>query len=148
MMNVLVIDDDGFSRTLAMLILTQAGHDVRTADCAVQGIALACAQQPDIVLMDVEMERLDGLSATCLLRANPVTAGIRIVALTGHASPSMHAAIADAGCDAHLNKPYSAASLLQMVEAMSAARVCKTHHETGMRGSSSFHPSPSNAAQS
>jgi two-component system cell cycle response regulator DivK len=91
--------------TLATFLLQSAGHSVLAATDAETGLTLARAEQPDLVLMDIQLPGMDGLEATGLLKADPVTRDIPVVALTALAMKGDEARIRAAGCDGYIAKP-------------------------------------------
>ncbi len=122
MKKILVVDDNAANLKLAAVVLTGAGYEVLTAADGETGVALARAQLPALVLMDVQMPGLDGLEATRLLRADPQTATIAIVALTALAMKGDEERILAAGCDDYIAKPFRYQELLERVAAVLQAR--------------------------
>jgi two-component system cell cycle response regulator DivK len=116
MATVVIVEDNPANLKLARLVLERAGHRVIAASAAEEGIELARAQQPDMVLMDVQLPGIDGLAATAQLKADPATAHIPVVALTAFAMKGDEERIRAAGCDGYLSKPYRYAELLALVE--------------------------------
>ena len=82
MARILLIEDNEANTKLASLLLRKAGHAVLTASDAETGLTLARTDHPDLVLMDVQLPGMDGLAATALLKKDPVTATIPVIALT------------------------------------------------------------------
>ena len=105
MAKVLVIEDNPANMTLAMFLLQSAGHTVLSATDAEIGLTLARAEQPDLILMDIQLPGMDGLEATALLKADEATRGIRVVALTALAMKGDEERIRAAGCDGYIAKP-------------------------------------------
>jgi two-component system, cell cycle response regulator DivK len=105
MSKVLVIEDNPANMTLATFLLQSAGHSVLAATDAETGLTLARAEQPDLVLMDIQLPGMDGLEATGLLKADPATRDIPVVALTALAMKGDEARIRAAGCDGYIAKP-------------------------------------------
>ncbi|MBI4573180.1 MAG: response regulator [candidate division NC10 bacterium] len=103
---VLVVEDDPASRELVAALLEEAGCQVLTAEAADIGLALATAERPDLILMDVQLPGLTGYAATRTLKAGPATAAIPVVALTARAMLGSESEARDAGCDAFLAKPF------------------------------------------
>jgi two-component system cell cycle response regulator len=111
---VLVVDDVLQLRQLFGRFLTLAGMEPSFAADGVEGLAVARASPPDLVLCDLEMPRMNGLALCAALRADAATRRLPIVAITASGGPAALAAIA-AGCDAVLPKPCSRALLLATV---------------------------------
>lgn len=100
---VLVVDDNIDARAISRMYLRAMGCRVYTAVDGVEGIARATERLPDVIVLDLEMPRLNGWDAARLLKQSPATGHIPIVALT-----AMHGAretSRTAGCDAFLAKP-------------------------------------------
>lgn len=112
---ILVIEDNPANRTLAEFLLVNAGHRVLLAADAPQGLALARAAQPELVLMDVQLPGMDGLAATRELKADPATSTIKVIALTAFAMKGDEERFLAAGCDGYLSKPYPYQALLDTV---------------------------------
>jgi two-component system cell cycle response regulator DivK len=105
MAKVLIIEDNPANMTLATFLLQSAGHVVLAATDAETGLTLARAEQPDLVLMDIQLPRMDGLEATALLKSDEATRDIPVVALTALAMKGDEARIRAAGCDGYIAKP-------------------------------------------
>lgn len=118
MARILVIEDNPTNMKLVSLVLDKAGHQVLTADDAVTGLQVINREQPDLVLMDVQLPGMDGLTATRQLRAAPDTRDLRIVALTAFAMPEDAARIRAAGCDAYLTKPVRYRELIDTIDSL------------------------------
>ena len=105
MARVLIIEDHPANMKLATFLLKNAGHEVLTAVDAETGLTLARAEQPDLILMDIQLPGMDGLAATTILKKDPGTAAIPIIALTAMAMKDDQAKTLEAGCDAYITKP-------------------------------------------
>jgi two-component system cell cycle response regulator DivK len=117
MASILVVEDNLFNLKLAVMLLEKAGYDVRTAEDGEAGVRLARDIRPDLVLMDIQMPGIDGLEATRQLRADPATAGLKIVALTALAMKGDEERILQAGCDGYIAKPFHYREFLDQVAA-------------------------------
>lgn len=114
-MKILVIEDNPSNMKLAALVAGNAGHAVLRADNAPDGLALARAERPDLILMDIQLPGMDGLAATRALKADPATADIPVIALTSYAMKGDAEKIRAAGCDDYLAKPYHYSDLLAAI---------------------------------
>ena len=102
---VLIVEDQQDLRQLYAQELTIGGFDVIEAANGADAITQTSAQSPDLVLMDLSLPVVDGWEATRRLKADERTAGIPVVALTGHALAGISQGARDAGCDAFVTKP-------------------------------------------
>ncbi|THF62577.1 response regulator [Pseudothauera rhizosphaerae] len=102
---VLVVEDNPANMKLAAMLLEHAGYRVLSATTAAEGIALARERMPQLVLMDIQLPGMDGLDATRVLKADPATRGIQVVALTAFAMKGEETRILEAGCDGYITKP-------------------------------------------
>jgi two-component system cell cycle response regulator DivK len=121
MATVLVVEDNPANMTLATFLLKSAGYDVLSATDAEAGLALARDEQPDLVLMDIQLPGMDGLQATAVLKAAAVTRDIPVIALTALAMKGDEERIRAAGCDGYIAKPLAYREFLATV----AARLAK-----------------------
>jgi two-component system, cell cycle response regulator DivK len=124
MTTILIVEDNPANLKLALTVLEHASYEVLHADNAADGIATARRCRPDLILMDIQLPGMDGMAATRLLKADPATAGIPVVALTAFAMKGDEERILAAGCDGYIAKPFDYKNLL--------ARVDATLHRTGM----------------
>ncbi|SEN13949.1 response regulator [Cryobacterium sp. TMT1-3] len=102
---ILIIEDNAINMRLAKLLVRGAGHTSMEAVDAESGLLLARSELPDVILMDVQLPGMDGFAATALLKHDPVTAFIPVIALTAMATARDEARARDAGCDAYITKP-------------------------------------------
>jgi two-component system cell cycle response regulator DivK len=115
MATVLVIEDNPANMTLAVFLLQSSGHAVLTATDAEAGLTLARDRHPDLILMDIQLPRMDGLEATRLLKADEATRAIPVLALTALAMKGDEARIRAAGCDGYIAKPLAYKDFLATV---------------------------------
>jgi two-component system, cell cycle response regulator DivK len=120
MPRILLVEDNEMNRDMLSRRLKTRGFDVVLAVDGVDGIRQATMSHPDLVLMDMSLPRLDGWNATRLLKLNPVTRPIPIVALTAHAMLTDRDKALDAGCDEYETKPVDMARLLEKIDALLA----------------------------
>jgi CheY-like chemotaxis protein/HPt (histidine-containing phosphotransfer) domain-containing protein len=105
MARILIVEDNRANMKLATLLLGSAGHSVLCAVDAETGLTLARTEQPDLILMDIQLPGMDGLAATALLKQDPATADIPVIALTAMAMKADEERTRIAGCDAYIAKP-------------------------------------------
>jgi two-component system cell cycle response regulator DivK len=115
MKTVLLVENDGDTRDIYATALRHSGFDVLLAKDGGEGIRMAREQEPDLILMNLAMPKVDGLSATSLLRDDPRTADIPIVACTGFSYHDGAERAEDAGATAYLEKPVEPSRLVQEV---------------------------------
>ena len=120
---VLVGDDEDDIRSLVCLAVTKAGCTViGSVPDGTSALAEARSGLPDLAVLDVSMPGVTGLEVCSALRADPGTAGIRILLLSAGASPSDVAAGLAAGADAYLAKPFSVAGLVQQIRTLTVGQ--------------------------
>jgi two-component system, cell cycle response regulator DivK len=119
---ILYVEDNAQNMRLVRKILTATGYTVLEAVNGVTGMAMAAAEQPDLILMDVNLPDISGLDATGRLKADPATKHIPVVALTANAMHGDRENCLAAGCDGYLAKPVMKAELLSAVETYAKAR--------------------------
>jgi two-component system cell cycle response regulator DivK len=117
MAKVLVVEDNPANMTLSTFLLESAGHSVLKATDAETGLALAKTEQPDLILMDIQLPGMDGLRATALLKGDVVTRDIPVIALTALAMKGDEARIRAAGCDGYIAKPLAYKEFLATIAA-------------------------------
>jgi len=114
---VLVVEDNPANLTLATFLLKSVGHIVLAAPDAETGLALARDEQPDLVLMDIQLPGMDGLQATAQLKRDAATRDIPVIALTALAMKGDEARIRAAGCDGYIAKPLAYREFLATISA-------------------------------
>lgn len=115
---IVVIEDNPFNMKLAVTLLASAGYSVLQAADAETGLVMIREQRPVLVLMDIQLPGMDGLSATRMLKSDPELTHIPVIALTAHAMHGDEEMILAAGCDGYLAKPFSRQSFLGAVNNM------------------------------
>lgn len=103
--NILVVDDNPINLKLAADLLTFEGHSVITAVDARDALAVLDSRMPDLILMDLAMPGMDGLTLTRHLKAQPRFQAIPVVALTASAMKGDDLRVREAGCDGYITKP-------------------------------------------
>lgn len=110
---VLIVDDTELNRKVVRTVLTSQGFEVLEAEDGEQAVIMTTEQMPDIVLMDVQLPKLDGYEATRRLRAQESTRHIPIIALTAHAMPGESERAHEAGCSGYISKPINTRTLVE-----------------------------------
>lgn len=116
MARILIIEDNRANMKLAVLLLQNVGHTALCAVDAETGLTLARAELPDLILMDIQLPGMDGLAATSLLKCDPATAAIPVIALTALAMKADQERSHIAGCDAYIAKPLRFADLYAAID--------------------------------
>ena len=116
MARVLIIEDNPTTMTLAVFLLRSAGHAVLSATDAEAGLAMARAERPDLILMDIQLPGMDGLEATRVLKGDDATRAIPVIALTALAMKGDEERIRAAGCDGYIGKPMRYKEFLSAIE--------------------------------
>ena len=118
MADILIVEDNEANMRLARLLLVNAGYTVLWAADAETGLTLAREQQPALVLMDIQLPGMDGLAATRMLKQDPHTAHIPVIALTAMAMKEDREKARLAGCDAYVSKPLSYKELYRVIDTL------------------------------
>jgi len=114
-MKILVVEDNPMNMKFAADLLGRAGYEVLQAVDADAGIAIARVELPPLILMDIQLPGMDGLTATRLLKGDEKTSHIKIVALTAFAMKGDKERMLEAGCDGYVSKPINYKELLATV---------------------------------
>jgi two-component system cell cycle response regulator DivK len=128
MAKVLVVEDNPANMTLAVFLLRSVGHTVLSATDAEAGLTIARAEQPNLILMDIQLPGMDGLEATALLKQDDATRAIPVIALTALAMKGDEARIRAAGCDDYIAKPMRYKEFLASISAQLAPGQTEPHH--------------------
>lgn len=107
MTRLLYIEDNKDNRMLVRRILLASDYEfeLREAENARDGIAMAEQDPPDMILMDISMPDMDGLTATRMIRSNPTLNHVLVIALTANAMQGDKEKTLEAGCDGYIRKP-------------------------------------------
>lgn len=114
---ILLVEDVEDNRELALLLLESEGHTVIEAHNGLQAVALAHAEHPDLILMDLSLPEVDGWEATRRIQADPACAGIPIVAVTAHAMAGDRDRVMAAGFKGYITKPIEVGTFAAQVAA-------------------------------
>ena len=116
MPKILLVEDQEMNRNMLSRRLIKRGYDVSIAVDGAEGLEKARAEKPELILMDMSLPVIDGWEATRQLKADEVTRGIPVVALTAHAMSTDRDKALEAGCDAYETKPIELPRLLETME--------------------------------
>jgi CheY-like chemotaxis protein len=114
---VLIIEDDDDARESLRLLLESVGHRVVEAADGTQGVALALAERPDVILIDLGLSGLDGYEVARMVRATQLGKTVSLIAVTGYGQVNDRESSKAAGFDAHLVKPVSPYALSSLIAA-------------------------------
>ena len=112
---ILIVEDQEDNRTILRDLLGKAGYDIIEAVNGEDGVALALAKRPDLILMDIQLPLMDGYEATRRIKANAELKAVPVIAVTSYALSGDEAKARAAGCDAYVAKPFSPRQLLAKV---------------------------------
>ena len=119
---ILVVEDDAANRDYAITVLGDQGYEIETVGSAEEAIRLLSRRTPDLILMDIQLPGMDGLELTRRLKADPDTAAIPIVAMTGQTMPIHQRAAMAPGCAGFIQKHVTPADLTAEVNTHINAR--------------------------
>lgn len=113
--SILIVDDEAHMRRVTELSLRQEGYRLLSAANGVLAVAVATAEQPDLIVMDLMMPELDGLGALRQLKANEATSHIPVILLTARGQVLLHQEAEKSGAALFLTKPFSPTQLRSAV---------------------------------
>jgi len=122
MPTILVVEDNEMNRDMLCRRLSRKGYSVLVAQDGVEGLSVARAEFPDLIIMDLSLPRVDGWEASRRLKADAATSAIPIIALTAHAMSTDKDKALAAGCDDFDTKPIDFARLLRKIDHACAGR--------------------------
>jgi len=117
MAHVLIVEDAPDNRTIAELILRDAGYNVTSVSDGASALVAAAAKHPDVILMDLSLPHLDGWEATRRLKSDPATRDIPVIAFTAHALPNDIERARACGCSSVIAKPFEIDFFLSQINA-------------------------------
>jgi CheY-like chemotaxis protein len=120
--SVLIIEDNTDNYELVRFLLEHAGHHTAWARSGREGVDMARVNQPDLIIMDFSLPEMDGWTATELIKSDPETKHIPVVALTAHTLPGDSKHAFDVGCDSYLSKPMNISLFNETVEKILAKK--------------------------
>jgi two-component system cell cycle response regulator DivK len=117
---ILIVEDNPRNMKLVRDVLQVKGHTTLEATTAEEGIPLAIERNPELILMDIQLPGMNGIDALHVLRGNPATAKIPVIAVTASVMQQDRKLITEAGFDGYVGKPISLTEFLDAVNAMLA----------------------------
>ena len=120
-MKILLVEDNEMNRDMLARRLNRRGYEVVIAVDGREGVDLARAELPDVILMDMSLPVLDGWEATRILKADSATHSIPVMGLTAHAMAGDREKCFEAGCDAYGTKPVDFAELIETIGKLTEA---------------------------
>lgn len=118
MTKILLVEDNDMNLDMLSRRLMRRGYDVVVASNGAEGLAKIKTDQPDIVLMDMNLPIIDGWEATRRLKVDPTTQNIPVLALTAHAMSGDRQKALDSGCSDYDTKPIELSRLISKIEAL------------------------------
>lgn len=118
MAKILLVEDNEMNRDMLSRRLKRKGYDIIMAVDGGQGVEMAHAEKPDLILMDMSLPVKDGWTATKELKADDATRSIPVIALTAHAMAGDREQALEAGCDDYDTKPIELPRLLGKIETL------------------------------
>jgi two-component system, cell cycle response regulator DivK len=115
MKRILLVEDTEDNREIVRDLVDSVGYELIEAHDGAQGLAMATAEQPDLILMDIQLPVMDGYEATRRIKANPELRHIPIIAVTSYALSGDEEKTREAGCDGYIAKPFSPRQLLAKI---------------------------------
>ncbi len=116
MPRILLVEDNEMNRDMLSRRLQRKGYSVAIAEDGERGLSMACAEVPDLILMDISLPFIDGCEVTRRLKANPRTCQIPVIVLTAHAMVRDRERAFDAGCNDYDTKPVDFSRLMGKIE--------------------------------
>ncbi len=115
-LKVLLVEDNPQNRYLVTFLLERSGYEVVPVEDGERAIEAVEAYLPDVILMDVQLPRMDGIEATRRIKADDRFRHIPVIALTAHSMKSDRARAIEAGCDDYITKPVDTEHLLELLQ--------------------------------
>ncbi|MCC7212703.1 MAG: response regulator [Candidatus Brocadia sp.] len=114
--NVMVVEDNEKNRKLVRVVLKSKGYNVIEATTGEEALNILKNQKPNIILMDIQLPGIDGLTLIKQIKADAATKEIPIIAVTAYAMKGDEQKILDTGCEAYMSKPINTQELPLAIE--------------------------------
>ena len=112
---ILVVEDQPDNRQIIRDMLAPTDYEITEVEDGEQALQAVAKQQPDLILMDIQLPMIDGYTATRKIKANPAWQSIPIIAVTSYALSGEEKKAREAGCDDYVPKPFSPRQLLAKI---------------------------------
>jgi two-component system cell cycle response regulator DivK len=112
---ILVVEDQEDNMQILRDLLSSVGYELIEARDGAEGVKMAKAERPDLILMDIQLPILDGYEATRQIKAEPDLKAVPIIVVTSYALSGDETKAREAGCDSYVPKPYSPRQLLAKI---------------------------------
>jgi two-component system, cell cycle response regulator DivK len=112
---ILLVEDNVMNRRLAEFLLRSQGYQVSEAATAQEAFEMLESEQPDLIVMDIQLPGMDGLEATKKIKAQPATANIPVLAVTSYAMKGDREKAAAVGCVGYITKPIDKTAFIQEI---------------------------------
>ena len=122
---ILIVEDNAQNMRLIEMTLRAGGYTILKATDGIEALDMATRLRPDLIIMDIQLPRMDGVEVTARLRQMPEFQTIPIIAVTAYAMKGDEEKFAKAGCDAYLSKPINTRELPGMIAEMLLRQKCK-----------------------
>jgi len=126
---ILIVDDDAESRDALAQLLQNEGYSTLSAASGTDALAIVTQNPPDLILLDIVMDGIDGYDVAAWIKANPATVSIPIIMVTGHDGRGSHVIALDAGAEAFVTKPIDMAVLSLRIRNLLRLAQAKPVHE-------------------
>ena len=114
--NILIVEDNPLNLELISDILEANGYVITSATTGADALTLVDASAPDLILMDIQLPGLDGLTVTGMIKEKPGLENIPIIALTAHAMRGDEEKAREAGCDGYISKPIDTRAITKTIQ--------------------------------
>jgi two-component system, cell cycle response regulator DivK len=112
---ILVVEDQADNRQIIRDMLAPTDYEITEVESDEEALAAIAKQQPDLILMDIQLPIMDGYTATRRIKADPALQSIKIIAVTSYALNGEEKKAREAGCDDYVPKPFSPRQLLAKI---------------------------------
>jgi two-component system cell cycle response regulator DivK len=119
---ILIVDDNPTNLKLARVVLAAEGYEVRVAVDAEEALTMLAGFHPRLILMDLQLPGMDGLTLTRRLKEDPATSDVAILALTAYAMKGDEEKARQAGCDGYITKPIDTRTMAAVIAGVLAGQ--------------------------